>query len=154
MDASHAWDMDMENRNDLIALGNAVETVADSFLKSLGSDFRWELAFPELTEDMVDRLRHYGNQESFPAGAMLYTQSDRRIDMYVVLEGEVEIEIEIEIILPSEEGEARIYARHRKHNFTGEFNLLNSQGAVVEARTVVPSTLIRISRTQLQRLMR
>lgn len=152
MDASHAWDMDMENRNDLIALGNAVETVADSFLKSLGSDFRWELAFPELTEDMVDRLRHYGNQESFPAGAMLYTHGDRRIDMYVVLEGEVEIEIEI--ILPSEEGEARIYARHRKHNFTGEFNLLNSQGAVVEARTVVPSTLIRISRTQLQRLMR
>src|SRR6201987_3234998 len=148
MDTSHAWGTDMENGNDQIALGNAVETVADKFLKSLGSYLRWELAFPELTEDMVDRLRHYGNQESFPAGAMLYTHGDRGIDMYVVLEGEVEI------ILPSEEGEARIYARHRKHNFTGEFNLLNSQGAVVEARTVVPSMLIRISRTQLQRLMR
>jgi len=148
MDTSHAWGTDMENGNDQIALGNAVETIADTLLKSLGSDFRWELAFPELTEDMVDRLRHYGNQESFPAGAMLYTHGDRGIDMYVVLEGEVEI------ILPSEEGKARIYARHRKHNFTGEFNLLNSQGAVVEARTVVPSTLIRISRTQLRRLMR
>lgn len=138
----------MEDGNDPIAPGNAVETVADTFLKSLGSDFRWELAFPELTEDMVDRLRHYGDQESFPAGRMLYTHGDRGTDMYVVLEGEVEI------ILPSEEGEARIYARHRKHNFTGEFNLLNSQGAVVDARTVVPSALIRISRTQLRRLMR
>jgi thioredoxin reductase (NADPH) len=68
--------------------------------------------------------------------------------MYVVLEGEVEI------ILPSEGGEGKIYARHRKNNFTGEFNLLNSQGAVVEARTVAPCTLIRISRAQLQRLMR
>src|ERR1700752_4437318 len=148
MDTSHAGGTDMENGNDQIAPGNAVETVADTFLRSLGSDFRWELAFPELTEDMVDRLRHYGNQESFPAGAMLYTHGDRGIDMFVVLEGEVEI------ILPSEGGEGRIYARHRKHNFTGEFNLLSSQGAVVEARTVVPSTLIRIARTQLQRLMR
>ncbi len=64
---------DMENDNDQIALGKAVETVADTLLKSLGSDFRWELAFPDLTEDMVARLQAYGNQESFPAGAVLYT---------------------------------------------------------------------------------
>src|SRR5260370_31632330 len=69
-------------------------------------------------------------------------------DMFVVLEGE------IDIILPSAGGQPNIYARHRKNNLTGEFNLLNSQGAVVEARTVVPSTLLRISRTQLRRLMR
>ena len=95
MDTSQAGDTHMEDGNDPIAPGNAVETVADTFLKSLGSDFRWELAFPELTEDMVDRLRHYGDQESFPAGRMLYTHGDRGTDMYVVLEGEVEI------ILPS-----------------------------------------------------
>src|SRR5260370_12766213 len=69
-------------------------------------------------------------------------------DMFVVLEGE------IDIILPSAEGQPNIYARHRKNNFTGEFNLLNSQGAVVEARTLVPCTLLRISRTQLRRLLR
>jgi thioredoxin reductase (NADPH) len=84
----------------------------------------------------------------FPKDATLYTLGDRKIDLFVVLEGEVNI------ILPSAEGEAKIYVRHRKHNFTGEFNLLTSQGAVVEARTVVPSTLIRVSRTELQRLMR
>ena len=80
MDASHAWGTDMENNNDQIALGKAVETVADTLLKSLGSDFRWELAFPDLTEDMVARLQAYGNQESFPAGAVLYTHGDRKID--------------------------------------------------------------------------
>jgi thioredoxin reductase (NADPH) len=68
--------------------------------------------------------------------------------MFVVLQGE------IDIILPSPESQPNIYARHRKNNFTGEFNLLNSQGAVVEARTLVASTLLRISRTQLRRLMR
>ncbi len=148
MDASHAWGTDMENDNDRIALGKAVETVADTLLKSLGSDFRWELAFPDLTEDMIARLQAYGNQESFPAGAVLYTHGDRKIDMFVVLEGEVEI------YLPSTEGDAKVFARHRKHNFTGEFNLLNSQGALVEARTIAPSTLLRIPRTRFERLMR
>ena len=148
MDANHAWGTDMENDNDQIALGKTVETVADTLLKSLGSDFRWELAFPDLTEDMVARLQAYGNQESFPAGAVLYTDGDRKIDMFVVLEGEVEI------YLPSTEGDAKVFARHRKHNFTGEFNLLNSQGALVEARTIAPSTLLRISRTRFERLMR
>src|ERR1700733_11729617 len=138
----------MNTVNNPIAFDSAVEPTAETLLRWFGTDFRPELAFPELTEDMVERLRHYGNQESFPAGARLYTHGDRGIDMYVVLEGEVEI------ILPSVGGAGRIYARHRKHNFTGEFNLLSSQGAVVEARTVVASTLIRISRTQLQRLMR
>src|ERR1700720_3782854 len=148
MDANHAWGTDMENDNDQIALGKTVETVADTLLKSLGSDFRWELAFPDLTEDMVARLQAYGNQESFPAGAVLYTDGDRKIDMFVVLEGEVEI------YLPSTEGDAKVFARYRKHNFTGEFNLLNSQGALVEARTIAPSTLLRISRTRFERLMR
>src|SRR5580692_9143577 len=123
-------------------------TFADTLLKELGPDFRWELAFAELTEDMVERLRAYGSLESLPAGVMLYTHGDRGIDMFVVIEGEVDI------FLPSADSSLRVYARHRRHNFTGEFNLLTSQGAVVEARTVVPSTLLRISRTQLQRLMR
>jgi thioredoxin reductase (NADPH) len=148
MDASHAWGADMENNNDQIAFGKAVETVADTLLKSLGSDFRWELAFPDLTEDMVARLQAYGNQESFPAGAVLYTHGDRKIDMFVVLEGEVEI------YLPSTEDDANVFARYHKHNFTGEFSLLNSQGALVQARTIAPSTLLRISRTRFERLMR
>ncbi len=148
MDVSQAWGADMENNNDQIAFGKAVETVADTLLKSLGSDFRWELAFPDLTEDIVARLQAYGNQESFPAGAVLYTHGDRKIDMFVVLEGEVEI------YLPSTEDDAKVFARYRKHNFTGEFNLLNSQGALVEARTIAPSTLLRISRTRFERLMR
>ena len=138
----------MKSDSDQVRLGNAGETLADTFLKSLGPDFRWELAFPELNEEMVERLRGYGNQETFSAGTRLYTHGDCRIDMFVVLDGEVSI------FLRSPERDANVFVRHHKHNFTGEFNLLNSQGAVVEARTTVPSTLLRISRAQLERLMR
>ena len=138
----------MKSDSDQVPLGNAGETLAETFLKSLGPDFRWELAFPELNEEMVERLRAYGNQETFSAGTRLYTHGDCRIDMFVVLDGEVSI------FLRSPERDANVFVRHHKHNFTGEFNLLNSQGAVVEARTTVPSTLLRISRAQLERLMR
>jgi thioredoxin reductase (NADPH) len=139
-------ELDMKSDHDQI--GGAEEaTLAETFLRSLGPDFRWELAFPELTEDMVERLRAYGSQETFTTGTRLYSHGDCWIDMFVVLEGEVSI------FLRSPERDAHVFVRHRKLNFTGEFNLLNSQGAVVEARTSAPSTLLRISRPQLQRLM-
>ena len=138
----------MKHINDELEGGNRCDTIAETTLKALGQEFRWELAFPELTADMVERLHYYGAQESFPAGATLYSYGQRRIDMFVVLEGE------IDVTLPSCGGESKIYVRHHKRNFTGEFNLLTSQGAVVDARTAVPCTLLRISRTQFERLMR
>lgn len=113
------------------------------------ADFRRDLAFPKLTEEMIQRLIPYGCEEVFPAGALLYTYGDRQTDMFVVLEGG------IDILLPVQDGDGtKVFARHRKFDFSGEFNLLNSQGAVVEAQTIRESRLLRISRKELQRLMR
>lgn len=111
-------------------------------------DFRRDLAFPKFTEEMVLRLIPYGREEAFAADTTLYTYGDRQIDMFVVLEGG------IDIMLPALSGGTNIFARHRKLDFSGEFNLLNSQGAVVEARTVSESRVLRIPRKELQRLMR
>jgi len=44
--------------------------------------------------------------------------------------------------------------RHRRFDFSGELNLLTSQGVLVEARTVTESRLLRIPRQEFQRLMR
>ena len=112
------------------------------------AEFRRDLAFPKLTEEMIQRLLSYGREEALPADAILYTHGDRQIDMFVVLEGG------IDIFLPVVGGGTKIFARHRKFDFSGEFNLLNSQGAVVEARTISESRLLRIPRKELQRLMR
>jgi thioredoxin reductase (NADPH) len=111
-------------------------------------DFRPDLAFPKLTEDMVQRLRAYGREESFPAGTTLFTHRDRAVDMFVVLDGEIEIRLQ------AENGISKVIATHRTYDFSGELNLLNSQGSLVEARTTAPSLLLRIPRADLQRLMR
>jgi thioredoxin reductase (NADPH) len=113
-----------------------------------GTDFRPDLAFPRLTEEMVERLKTFGHEETFPADERLYACGDRYIDMFVVLEGGVNI------FLPASGGGVKIYTQHRKFNFTGEINLLTSQRAVAEARTASVSRLLRIDHRQLQLLMR
>jgi thioredoxin reductase (NADPH) len=97
---------------------------------------------------MVERLRSYGREETFAPNTPLFKQGDRQIDMFVVLDGEIEIS------LPAADGECKVLARHHELEFSGELNLLNSQGSLVEARTVVESRLLRIPREQLQKLMR
>src|ERR1700760_4564751 len=84
-------------------------------------DFRPELAFPKLTEEMLDRVRPYGREETLEAGQLLFKQGDRQVDMLVVLDGEISIS------LPASEGEAKVIARHHRLDFTGELNMLNSQ---------------------------
>ena len=111
-------------------------------------DFRQDLAFAKMTEDMVERLRAYGQEERFAAGVTLFRQGARQVDMYVVLEGEIEISI------PGEQGESKVIANHRRFDFSGELNLLTSQGSLVEARTMMETVVLRIPRGELQRLMR
>jgi thioredoxin reductase (NADPH) len=111
-------------------------------------DFRPDLAFPKLTEEMVERLSSYGREETLPANVPLFTHGERQVDMFVVLDGEVDIS------LPAANGESKVIAHHQRFEFSGELNLLTSQGSLVEARTVRESRLLRIPRNELQRLMR
>jgi thioredoxin reductase (NADPH) len=113
-----------------------------------GFDLSPDLAFPTLSDDMVQRLRSYGKEENFSGGMTLYTHGDRLIDMFVVLEGGVDV------YLPSQDGQSKVTGRFRKNAFTGELNLLNSQRAVVEARTVGESRLLRVPHNEIHRLMR
>jgi thioredoxin reductase (NADPH) len=111
-------------------------------------EFRPDLAFPRLTEEMVERLRAYGVEETLAGDVVLFTYGDRQVDMFVILDGEIEISIS------GSDGEKKVISQPGKLEFTGELNLLNSQGSLVEARTVVESRVVRISREALQRLMR
>lgn len=111
-------------------------------------DFRPDLAFAKLTEEMVERMRSYGREETIPANVPLFTHGERQVDMFVVLDGEVDIS------LPIANGEPRVIVHHRRFDFSGELNLLTSQGSLVDARTVKESRLLRIPRNELQRLMR
>jgi thioredoxin reductase (NADPH) len=111
-------------------------------------DFRPDLAFPKLTDDMLTRLRPYGQEQTFAANVALFTHGERQVDMFVVLEGQVDIS------LPASDGEIKVIAHHGPMDFSGELNLLNSQGCLVDASTACESRLLRIPRDALQRLMR
>jgi thioredoxin reductase (NADPH) len=134
--------------SDTHGFSNHDETEEAVFLNSVGTRFRPDLAFPKLSEDMVERLRSYGQEESVGTDICLYSHGDRNIDLFVVLEGG------IDVVLPGARGGMKVYNQIRAFNFSGEINLFNSQGAVVEARTVAPSLLLRIPRARLKELMR
>ena len=116
--------------------------------QEINGTFRRDLAFQTLTDEMVERLQDYGREEIVPENTTLYTYGDRDSDMFVVLDGEIEIG------LRSPNGGHKVFAHHRKNQFSGELSLLNSQRAVTEARTVVAGRLLRISRGELRLLMR
>ena len=111
-------------------------------------DFRPELAFPKFTEEMVERMRAYGQVETVPANVTLFTLGERQVDVFVVLDGEIEIS------LPASNGGSKVIAHLQRFEFSGEMNLLNSQGTVAQGRTTRESRLLRIPHIELQRLMR
>ncbi len=110
--------------------------------------FRRDLAFPRLSEEMLDRLISYGQEEAVPKNTCLYRYGDRDTDMFVVLKGEIESR------LPVKGGGSKRFRLLRAGDFTGELNVLNTQRCVAEARTVPASRLVRVSRMNLRKLMR
>jgi thioredoxin reductase (NADPH) len=128
--------------------GKIPTALGAEWLSWLGTTFRPELAYPQLSEDMFERLRSYGHEESYPANYCLYSHGDRNVDLFIVLDGG------LDVVLPDGSGGLKVYNEIRRFNFSGEYNLLNSQGVVVEARTVAPSTFLRIPRANFREMMR
>ncbi len=110
--------------------------------------FRPELAFPMLTADMLLRLSAYGEEEHAPADTLLFTRGQRDVDMFVILEGTVEVYVR------GEEASHVAVATLSAFQFTGELDLLSSRRNLVDAQTKTPTTFVRITRGELQRLMR
>jgi thioredoxin reductase (NADPH) len=110
--------------------------------------FRSDLAFPRLSDEMLQRIRSYGREETVAENTQLYTYGDRDTDMFVVLSGEIESRLLVE------GGRSKCFRLLSAGEFTGELNLLNTQRTVALARTTRTSHLLRISRTTLRLLMR
>ena len=110
--------------------------------------FRPEMAFPYLTEEMVVRLHKYGREQSFPVDAVLWSRGDREVDLFVVLDGQVDIYVESKNV--ARKMLATLYAGQ----FSGELDLLSSRQTLADGCTATPCALLRIPRSELQRLMR
>jgi thioredoxin reductase (NADPH) len=131
-------------------LTSTAQAVSPEPISSSNSDveFRRDLAFPKLSDEMLRRLGSYGREETVPKDTLLYMYGDRDTDMVVVLSGEVAS------LLLVKGGGLKLFRSLRAGDFSGELNLLNSQRSVAAARTTLTSRLLRISRVKLRALMR
>ena len=50
---------------------------------------------------------------TLPANVPLFTQGERQVDMFVVLDGEVDVS------LPAANGESKVIAHHQRFDFSG-----------------------------------
>jgi thioredoxin reductase (NADPH) len=110
--------------------------------------FRPEMAFPPLADGMVECIRRYASEVTEPGGTSIFTRGQHDVDMFVVLEGN------INIYTADERNDIESVIDLGLHQFTGELNMLNDQATLVGGRTTVDSVLLRVTRDNLQRLMR
>ncbi len=106
------------------------------------------MAFPCLTEEMIERLQGYGREEILAPETALFARGQREVDMFVLVEGE------LGIYSQDEKNERKLLATLREKQFTGELDLLSSRRTLVDGCTLTKCVLLRIPRSELQRLMR
>ena len=110
--------------------------------------FRPEMAFPTLTDEMIERLHEYGREEIFAPETALFARGEREVDMFAVLEGT------LEIYGHDEKNERQLLATLAERQFTGELDLLSTRRTLVDGCTLTRCVLLRIPQAELQRLMR
>ncbi|QRM55852.1 FAD-dependent oxidoreductase [Sinorhizobium sp. BG8] len=104
-------------------------------------------AFPRLTPDMVARIAPFGGSDRFEAGVYLYEVGDREVDFFVILNGAVDV------FESDGQGGHKLIATHRENQFTGELHHLSGRAVLVCGKATVPTSVIRLSRSSLLKLV-
>ena len=84
-------------------------------------------AFPLLTDEHIELLRRFGQEQTFEAGDMLFRPGDPTTDFFVVLEGRVAI------IDDYGRPDERLIVEHGPRSFLGEFNAISGQPTLFTA---------------------
>ncbi len=103
---------------------------------------------PVLTDAQWERMCAFGTDERFGVGEYLFRSGDRDYDLILVESGQVEV-VRDSLGWVDE----TVIARMGPRSFVGELGLLNGQGAFLSARGSEAGRILRVSRTELRRLM-
>jgi len=103
--------------------------------------------FPKLSPEMAARVAAFGTEEFAPAGTMVFERGQRRVDFFLVLEGE------IEIFDLDRNHQPNVFTVHGERQFTGELDLFNDRQILVSGRTGRDSRLVRVARVDFQRMI-
>ncbi len=102
--------------------------------------------FPKLDDEQIARLKPLGEQRHFSAGEIVFDQGDAEHGVFIVLAGNIEL-------VSVANGEETVLTVHGPGMFTGEVNQLSGRRSLVRCKARDASTLLEISRANLQHLM-
>ncbi|MEP9359430.1 FAD-dependent oxidoreductase [Sphingomonas sp. KR3-1] len=103
--------------------------------------------FPELSDDMAERVSAFGSIEDLPEGGALFERGDRSVDFFLILDGAVEV-LDIDA-----KGQECMVHLHGPRQFTGELDLFNDRKILVTARARPGTRVVRVGRTEFRRLI-
>lgn len=101
--------------------------------------------FPRLTAEQVARLRPFGRERRFAAGAAVFAQAQAEVPFYVVLEGRLAV---VQPAAPPARGE-NVITVHDPGQFTGEVNMLSGHRSLVDGRAETDCALLELPRARL-----
>ena len=97
-------------------------------------------AFPQLTDDQIDRVRPFGEVVELKAGEHTFERGQRAADFYVLLDGCIEI-FDYDC-----QGNQTVFTTHCERQFTGEIDLFNDRKVLVGGRAGTDSTALKVPR--------
>ena len=103
---------------------------------------------PILSQEMIQRLKAYGETQTFDASLTLFERGSRGGDMFVVIGGRIELFED----KPGHPGVA--LATLTKGQFSGELDLLSGRDGLLSGRAARGSRILRIDAHALHTLMR
>ncbi len=104
-------------------------------------------AFPQLTEDQVERCKRFGEVETLDAGAVVFRRGQSSVDFYIPLCTEVEI------YDSACDGSDRVFTTHGSRQFTGELDLFNDRKILVSGRVTNAGRVLRVPRARFRDLL-
>ncbi len=94
--------------------------------------------YPVLPQDMIDRVRPYGEHQVVHEDSIAFTRGDRALDLYLILNGELEVHAEHPI-----EGRQYLYS-YRAGQFSGEHNMFNDRNTLLSGTLIAGTQFIRV----------
>jgi thioredoxin reductase (NADPH) len=94
----------------------------------------------------IEALLPYGEVLRHPAGAVLFTEGDRRVDCHVVIEGQLDVYLH-------EKGQETRVAWLEPGQFPGDVAILTGQAVWANARMATDGAVLHIPHARFQRLL-
>jgi signal transduction histidine kinase len=93
--------------------------------------------FPQLSDEVLQHLKEYGDQIDLNVGECLFREGDRSYDFHVVLEGEIKVTKRLG-------GQEKLLAKHQRGEFIGELSILTDTDCLASGYATLSSRILKL----------